>query len=79
MPDLRRIDRYKLFNHREIRDCQKDKVNYFIIKESNVMVQPINDNLLHLKGTFKGPEGTGSCVFNTSLSRRPVCCGYTNT
>jgi ubiquitin-conjugating enzyme (huntingtin interacting protein 2) len=32
----------------------------FITKyqESNVNVHPINDNLLHLKGTFKGPDGT---------------------
>jgi hypothetical protein len=48
MPDLRRIER-------EIRDCVKDKVNIILkLKESNVNVQPINDNLLHLKGDFNG-------------------------
>ncbi|KAI8914368.1 ubiquitin-conjugating enzyme/RWD-like protein [Gorgonomyces haynaldii] len=44
MPDLRRIDR-------EIRQCKSDR-------ESQVDVQPINDNLLHLKGVFKGPQDT---------------------
>ena len=44
MPDVKRIER-------EIRQCQKDQ-------DTTVKVEPINDNLCHLKGSFKGPEQT---------------------
>ncbi|KAJ3254495.1 putative lipase atg15 [Boothiomyces macroporosus] len=44
MPDLKRIER-------EIRQCLQDK-------SSQVTVETVNDNLCHLKGTFKGPEDT---------------------
>ena len=44
MPDLRRIER-------EIRQCKQDK-------QSTVDVFPIQDNLCHLKGVFKGPTET---------------------
>jgi ubiquitin-conjugating enzyme (huntingtin interacting protein 2) len=44
MPDLKRIER-------EIRQCVKDQ-------DTTVKVEPINDNLCHLKGYFKGPDDT---------------------
>jgi ubiquitin-conjugating enzyme (huntingtin interacting protein 2) len=44
MPDLKRIER-------EIRQCVKDE-------DASVKVEPINDNLCHLKGSFLGPEET---------------------
>jgi ubiquitin-conjugating enzyme (huntingtin interacting protein 2) len=44
MPDLKRIER-------EIRQCIKDS-------DTSVQVEPINDNLCHLKGSFNGPSGT---------------------
>ena len=44
MVDLKRIER-------EIRQCIKDTA-------TTVQVEPVNDNLCHLKGTFKGPDDT---------------------
>jgi ubiquitin-conjugating enzyme (huntingtin interacting protein 2) len=44
MPDLKRIER-------EIRLCQKDQ-------DASIKVEPINDNLCHLTGSFQGPEDT---------------------
>lgn len=44
MADLRRVDK-------EIRQCIQDKA-------SNIKVHIVGENLTHLKGVFKGPEGT---------------------
>ncbi|KAI8924253.1 ubiquitin-conjugating enzyme/RWD-like protein [Entophlyctis helioformis] len=44
MPDTKRVER-------EIRQCRADA-------DATVTVTPVNDNLCHLKGVFKGPEGT---------------------
>lgn len=44
MPDVKRIER-------EIRQCLNDK-------DTTVKVEPINDDLLHLQGSFAGPTGT---------------------